>query len=69
MLVTGYELGAGQWGGFAAFVRVPTDWVVRLPEELSLRESMIYGTAGFTAAQCVTVIAERGIDPAAGRSW
>jgi NADPH:quinone reductase-like Zn-dependent oxidoreductase len=34
-------------------VRVPAGWVVRLPEGLSLRESMIYGTAGFTAALSV----------------
>lgn len=66
VLVTGYELGAGQWGGFAAFVRVPADWIVRLPEGLSLREAMIYGTAGFTAAQCVTAITDRGIDPPRG---
>ena len=31
VLVTGYELGAGHWGGFAEFVRVPADWIVPLP--------------------------------------
>jgi len=66
VLVTGYELGAGHWGGFAAYVRVPAEWVVPLPVELSAREAMIYGTAGFTAAQCVTAIAKRGIDPERG---
>ncbi|HVT29329.1 MAG TPA: oxidoreductase [Lacipirellulaceae bacterium] len=66
VLVTGYELGAGHWGGFAEFVRVPADWIVSLPEGLSLREAMIYGTAGFTAAQCVSAIVTRRITPERG---
>src|SRR5262245_35153990 len=53
VLVTGYDLGAGHWGGYSAFVRVPAEWVVRLPPGLTTRDAMIYGTAGFTAAQCV----------------
>jgi putative YhdH/YhfP family quinone oxidoreductase len=66
VIVTGYELGAGQWGGFSEYVRVPADWVVRCPDQLSLRECMIYGTAGFTAAQAVWAICEHGITPASG---
>jgi acrylyl-CoA reductase (NADPH) len=66
VLVTGYELGAGQWGGYAEFIRVPAEWVVPLPSGLTLRESMIYGTAGFTAAQCVSAIVARGIGPKRG---
>src|SRR6476620_10949418 len=46
VIVTGYELGAGQWGGYSEFVRVPADWIVRLPTGLSLRDAMIYGTVG-----------------------
>jgi putative YhdH/YhfP family quinone oxidoreductase len=66
VLVTGYELGAGHWGGYSQFVRVPADWVVRLPADLPFRDAMIYGTAGFTAAQCVNAIVERGIKPDRG---
>ncbi|MCI0332920.1 MAG: YhdH/YhfP family quinone oxidoreductase [Planctomycetes bacterium] len=66
VLITGYELGASHWGGFSAHVRVPAAWIVRLPAELSVREAMIYGTAGFTAAQCVKAIVERGIGPDRG---
>jgi acrylyl-CoA reductase (NADPH) len=66
VLVTGYELGAGHWGGFSAFVRVPAEWIVPLPIGLTTREAMIYGTAGFTAAQCVTAIVDRGIGPERG---
>ena len=50
VLVTGYDLGMNTSGGFAEYIRVPAAWVVPLPDGLSLRESMIYGTAGFTAA-------------------
>lgn len=66
VLVTGYELGSGQWGGFAEYVRVPAEWVVRLPAELTPDEAMTYGTAGFTAAQCVERIVAHGITPADG---
>jgi acrylyl-CoA reductase (NADPH) len=66
VIITGYELGAGHWGGYAEYVRVPADWVVPLPKGLTLREAMIYGTAGFTAAQCVAAIADCGIGPDRG---
>ena len=66
VVITGYELGAGQWGGWAEYVRLPAGWVVPLPAGLSLKESMILGTAGFTAAQCVKVIQSNGVTPADG---
>jgi putative YhdH/YhfP family quinone oxidoreductase len=66
VIVTGYDLGAGHWGGYAEFVRVPAEWIVPLPSGLTLRETMIYGTAGFTAAQCVAAIVARGIEPSRG---
>src|SRR5436309_12682965 len=66
VVVTGYELGAGQWGGWAEYVRVPADWIVPLPHGLSLKESMALGTAGFTAAQCVQAIVLNGVTPDAG---
>lgn len=50
VLVTGYDLGQNTPGGFGQYIRVPGDWIVPLPNSLSLRESMIIGTAGFTAA-------------------
>ncbi|MCA9215726.1 MAG: YhdH/YhfP family quinone oxidoreductase [Planctomycetales bacterium] len=66
VIVTGYELGAGRWGGWSEMIRVPSDWVVPLPEGLSLRSSMILGTAGFTAAQCVREILRNDLKPDAG---
>jgi acrylyl-CoA reductase (NADPH) len=66
VVITGNELGAGQWGGWAEYVRVPADWIVPLPEGLSLKESMVLGTAGFTAAQCVHAIVHNGVKPETG---
>lgn len=63
VLVTGYQQGAERWGGWAEYVRVPAEWGVPLPEGLTLRESMILGTAGFTAAQCVWSLVDHGIAP------
>ncbi|EQF23498.1 quinone oxidoreductase, YhdH/YhfP family protein [Clostridioides difficile CD160] len=53
VLVTGYDLGMNTSGGFSEYIRVPSRWVVRLPKNLSLKEAMDYGTAGFTAALSV----------------
>ncbi|MHC4553294.1 MAG: YhdH/YhfP family quinone oxidoreductase [Planctomycetota bacterium] len=50
VIVNGPELGTRTPGGFGQYVRVPTDWVVKLPESFSLRTAMIYGVGGFTAA-------------------
>lgn len=66
VIVTGYELGAAQWGGWSEYVRVPADWVVPLPVGLTLKEAMILGTAGFTAAQSVQAIQLGGVAPADG---
>ena len=66
VIVTGYGMGENRWGGWAGRARVPADWIVPLPDGLSLREAMIYGTAGFTAGQSVLAIVERGVDPARG---
>ncbi len=66
VLVTGYDLGMNTSGGLAEYVRVPASWVVRLPKGLTLRESMIYGTGGFTAALSVMKLVEAGVKPEDG---
>ncbi len=67
VLVTGYDLGMNTSGGFGQFIRVPAAWVVRLPEGLLLKESMILGTAGFTAALSVDKIVSHGVAPEQGK--
>jgi acrylyl-CoA reductase (NADPH) len=66
VLVTGFDLGMETDGGFGQYIRIPSEWAVRLPLGLSLRESMIYGTAGFTAALCVWKLQHAGIAPESG---
>ena len=51
--MTGCGLGETHDGGYSKFVRVPSDWVIPLPQSLSLKEAMVYGTAGFTAGICL----------------
>jgi acrylyl-CoA reductase (NADPH) len=66
VLVTGYDLGVAQDGGYGAFVRVPGDWVVRLPDGLAPRDAMILGTAGFTAGLAIVRLERNGLAPAHG---
>ena len=66
VLVTGYELGAGQWGGWSETIRVPADWVIPLPDQLDAHRAMMLGTAGFTAAQLVRALQRHAIEPDAG---
>ncbi len=56
VVVTSYDLGMNTSGGFSEYIRVPADWVVRLPEGLSLRQAMTLGTAGLTAAMAVQAL-------------
>ena len=66
VLVTGYGLGSERWGGWCEHIRVPADWGVRRPPELSAVEAMTLGTAGFTAAQSVSSLQLHGIVPDKG---
>ena len=66
VIVTGFDLGMNTWGGFAEYIRVPASWVMPLPPELTLPESMILGTAGFTAALSVEALISSGVSPSAG---
>ena len=67
VIVTSYDLGMNTPGGFGQFIRVPAAWVVKRPSGLSLRESMIYGTAGFTAALSVYRLQTYGITSDQGK--
>lgn len=66
VLVTGYDLGMNTAGGYGQYIRVPAAWVMPLPAGLSALESMIYGTAGFTAALSVSKLEEGGVGPDRG---
>lgn len=66
VIVIGYDLGMNTSGGFGQLIRVPHGWVVPRPTNLSLKESMILGTAGFTAALCVEKLLLNGLKPGEG---
>jgi len=66
VIVTGYDLGMNTSGGFGQYIRVPADWVVPLPEELSFKDAMIYGTAGYTAALSAHALQKYGVTPEQG---
>jgi len=67
VLVTGYDLGMNTDGGFGGYISVPADWVVPLPIGISLKESMILGTAGFTAGLCIYEFNRRNLTPENGK--
>ncbi len=67
VLVTGYDMGVAHDGGFAEVVRVPADWVVRLPLGLSLHDAMALGTAGFTAALSLYRLQQNDVKPENGK--
>ncbi len=66
VLVTGYELGVSHYGGFSEYARVKSAWLVPLPQALTLKDAMHYGTAGFTAALSVHQLEQMGLKPANG---
>ncbi|WP_445664223.1 YhdH/YhfP family quinone oxidoreductase [Fodinibius sp. AD559] len=66
VIVTSYDLGQNTSGGFGRYIRVPADWIVPLPKKISLRESMIIGTAGFTAAIGVHHLQHNNVKPDSG---
>ena len=66
VIVTGYDLGMNTAGGLGQYIRIPAGWALKRPEGLSMREAMVLGTAGLTAALCIDKLEQAGITPDAG---
>jgi len=66
VIITGYDLGMNTFGGFGEYIRVPAEWIVPLPKKLSLLQSMIIGTAGYTAAYGIKRLQRELITPESG---
>ena len=62
VIVTGFAVGMSHTGGFAEYARVSGDWIVPLPVNLSLKDAMVFGTAGFTAALSIMALEDKGMD-------
>ena len=67
VIAHGYDLGVNRHGGYAQYATVPSDWIVPLPAGLTTRESMIIGTAGYTAALSVLALLDHGVTPSDGK--
>jgi acrylyl-CoA reductase (NADPH) len=66
VVLTGWRVGEAHWGGYAQKARVKADWLVPLPEGLTLRQTMAIGTAGFTAMLAVMALEDHGLRPGHG---
>jgi len=66
VIVHAYDFGVAHDGGYAEYVRVPGDWIVRRPEAMTAFDAMTLGTAGFTAAQAIMMMEYSGLKPENG---
>lgn len=67
VIATSYEIGVSHYGGYSEFARIPGDWIVPLPKGLTLKEAMVFGTAGFTAALSIQRLEDHGLTPDKGK--
>lgn len=66
VVLNGWGAGETHLGGYAEVARVPGDWLVSLPSELSPTQAMAIGTAGYTSMLCVMALERHGVTPDAG---
>jgi acrylyl-CoA reductase (NADPH) len=66
VLLNGWGVGEGHWGGLAQKARANPAWLQRLPERFSARQAMTIGTAGYTAGLCVDALIKHGLTPDRG---
>ncbi len=67
VICTSYDLSIAHDGGYAGMLRVPGDWVVPLPQGLTLYDAMAIGTAGYTSALAIHLLEHNGMAPANGK--
>ncbi|MFA5956015.1 MDR family oxidoreductase [Hyphomicrobium sp.] len=66
VVLNGFGVGEGHWGGLAEYARVKGDWLIPLPEGMSPARAMALGTAGYTAMLCVMALEKQGVTPGKG---
>ena len=66
VIAHGYDIGVARHGGYAQFVRVPAEWIMKLPDGLTTREAMVVGTGGFTSALSIVALEKWGLTSSAG---
>lgn len=67
VIITGYDLGMNTFGGFSEYIYIPAKWIVKKPENITLKEAMVLGTSAFTAAIGVNEILKAGSIPENGK--
>src|SRR5271168_4545767 len=63
VLLNGWGVGEGHWGGFSQKARVKAEWLQNVPERFTTRHAMAIGTAGYTASLCVDALIGNGLTP------
>ena len=66
VVLNGWGVGEGHWGGLAQKARLNGDWLIKLPAAFDGRQAMAIGTAGYTAALCVEALVNFGVKPEQG---
>ena len=66
VLLNGWGVGEGHWGGLAQQARVKADWLIPLPKGFTAKQALAIGTAGDTAMLCVMALEKHGVKPADG---
>lgn len=66
VLLNGWGVGEGHWGGLAQKAKLRAEWLIPLPEALSERQAMAIGTAGYTAMLCLLALERQGVTPERG---
>lgn len=66
VVLNGWGVGEGHWGGLSQVARLNGDWLVPLPSAFSEKQAMAIGTAGYTASLCVEALVQAGVTPDQG---
>ena len=66
VVLNGWGVGEGHWGGLGQKARVKAEWLIRLPDAFTAKQAMAIGIAGYTAALCVEALVQHGVKPEAG---
>ena len=67
VIATSYEIGVTHAGGYSEYARLSSEWVLPLPQGLTMKEAMLFGTAGFTAALSIDRLEKNGLTPDKGQ--
>ena len=66
VVLNGWGVGEGHWGGLSQQARLKGDWLIKLPDAFTSRQAMAIGTAGYTAMLCVMALERAGVSPDKG---